>query len=168
MGSPGGIAPGNLPSCASPQLLEAEPWPNGAVSWVARHGPECRGRTGPSAAAGGPRRNLEGFGTGIEGLQRTAALLQSSQSPERWVEPGPSRKSRGTLPTEPHRLVRPGEEGFQSAVLPATAPRCWPRCRHEGGAFRAAAESRRQRARPAGAAAAPPTGACGRAPRGHG
>lgn len=52
-----------------------------------------------------PRRDLEGFGTGIERLQRAAALLQSRQSPERRVEPGPSREEQGDAP---YRATRAG------------------------------------------------------------
>lgn len=165
------ITQGGL-SSLPPQLLEAESWleERGCALDVKDVGQSAEATRASLRRLEATRRDLEAFSTRIERLQQTAALLESRQNPERWVgarrtQGGAGRRREGS----PFRGTR-GRSGLEKKGFSAVSslPRhqgAGPDAGAEGGPFRAAAEGRRQGARPAGTAAVPPVGTGGPAPR---
>lgn len=70
-----------------PQLLEAEFWlaERGCVLDIEDVGQNAEATQAFLRRLEATRRDLEGFSMRIERLQKTAALLESGQGPERWV-----------------------------------------------------------------------------------
>lgn len=75
----------------SPQLLEAESWlaEQSCVLDIEDMGQSAEATQAFLRRLEATRRDLEGFGTRLEALHQTAALLESTQNPERWVRARP-------------------------------------------------------------------------------